>query len=188
MAGETLFFQNDPGATAFLVMGGGIRIERINEDGGRVLLNILGPGEILGETALLTGNPRMASAVAQVDSLLLCIGAPQFQKMLTLHPEMNARLMRYISERLTGVGVRLEGAGLDPLAARLGYILLDFLERFPGDAHGQIGIRLTQSDLAELALSSREHVNKVIRAWEKEGTLRMQDGRIVIVEPEQLRH
>lgn len=184
-AGDTLFLQSDPGAEAFLVLSGGIRIERINEKGDRMLLNILGPGEFMGETALLTGNPRMASAVAQEDSLLCVLKAAQFQDMLALHPEMNSRLMRVISSRLTNTGVKLEEVGLNSLSSRLAGILLDFMKRFPGGP-GEINIRLTQTDLAELALSSREHINKILKGWEKERVLNIEQGKIVLLDPEKL--
>lgn len=186
MAGSTLFLQNDPGTEAFFVISGGIRIERINDKGDRMLLNILGPGEFVGETSLLTGNSRMASAVAQEDSLLFALRVSHFQDMLSLHPEMNGRLMRVISKRLTTTGVKLEDVGLNSLSSRLASILLDFMKRFPGN-HGEINLRLTQSDLAELALSSREHINKILKGWEKDGMIKTSQGKITLVNIDKLK-
>ena len=183
--GDALFHQDDEGNEAFLVTDGAIRIERLNEEGGRVLLNILGPGEFFGETALLTGNPRLAEAVAQTRTVLLVIRQPAFTKMLALHPLMSERLMRMISQRLSRVSVKLEEVGLVPLKSRVAGIILDFLERF--GATGTINLKLTQTDLAELAVSSREHINKLIKGWENEGILRFNRGRIVILAPEKLK-
>ncbi|HTK83658.1 MAG TPA: Crp/Fnr family transcriptional regulator [Patescibacteria group bacterium] len=183
--GDTLFHQDDEGTEAFLIVSGAIRVERLNEDGGRVLLNILGPGEFFGETALLTGNPRMAEAVAHNEALLLVIRQNDFTKMLALHPLMSERLMRMISQRLSRVSVKLEEVGLVPLKERLAGIIVDFAGRFGTD--GCINIKLTQSDLAELAISSREHINKLIKSWENEGILRFNRGNIIVITPDKLK-
>lgn len=188
--GDTLFHQSDKGTEAFLIVSGAIRAERLNEDGGVVLLNILGPGEFFGETALLTGNPRIAEAVAQTESRVLIVRQANFQNMLALHPAMTERLMRMISLRLSRVSVKLEEVGLTPLKCRVAGILVDFLERFGAQkkgAPGTIGIKLTQSDLAELAISSREHINKILKSWEAEGILRFSRGQITVLNPQKLR-
>lgn len=187
--GDTLFHQSDEGTEAFLVTEGAIRVERLNEEGGRVLLNILGPGEFFGETALLTGNPRLAEAVAQTRTVLLVIRQSAFPKMLALHPLMSERLMRMISQRLSRVSLKLEEVGLVPLKSRVAGIILDFLDRFgaPEDARATINLKLTQTDLAELAVSSREHINKLIKAWENDGILRFNRGRIIVLAPEKLK-
>lgn len=183
--GDTLFHQDDEGNEAFLIVMGAIRVERLNEDGGRVLLNILGPGEFFGETALLTGNPRMAEAVAHTETLLLVVRQKDFTKMLGLHALMSERLMRMISQRLSRVSVKLEEVGLVSLKERLAGIIIDFTGRFGTGGH--IDIKLTQSDLAELAVSSREHINKLIKAWENEGILRFNRGNIIVMAPHKLR-
>jgi len=116
---------------------------------------------------------------------LLVIRQNDFTKMLALHPLMSERLMRMISQRLSRVSVKLEEVGLVPLKERLAGIIVDFAGRFGTD--GCINIKLTQSDLAELAISSREHINKLIKSWENEGILRFNRGNIIVITPDKLK-
>ncbi len=188
-AGDILLHQDDEGAEAFVVVEGAIRIERLNEGGGRVLINIQGPGELFGEMALLTGNPRSAEGVAQIDSTVLVLRKPDFQRFLALYPAWNNHLVRIISRRLTHATVKLEEVGLISLKRRLAGALLDFMNRFGAQTgnKGEIRIKLTQSDLAELMFSSREHINKIIKAWEKENLIAMVQGHLSLLNVEKLK-
>jgi len=67
--GSTLFHQGDPGDAAYVVLSGRLRILREGE-AGPTLLRELGRGEVVGEFALLTGEPRSASVVAIRDAEL----------------------------------------------------------------------------------------------------------------------
>src|SRR5690349_18724782 len=60
---EYLFEVNHPGAALFIVMAGEVAIETSN-DSTRTLLAVIGPGQFLGELALLDETPRSASARA----------------------------------------------------------------------------------------------------------------------------
>jgi zinc transporter ZupT len=59
LPGDTLFSEGDPGDRLYFVVSGHVRVERAGK-----FLHDLGPGDVLGEIALLTGGPRTATAAA----------------------------------------------------------------------------------------------------------------------------
>src|SRR6056297_2791168 len=61
-AGESLFFQDDPGDSLIVILSGTVKVARIGDDGRETVLNFLGPGDVLGEIAVLDGGARSASA------------------------------------------------------------------------------------------------------------------------------
>jgi len=63
-AGEVLFQKGDRGDSLYGVRRGRIRIETGTAGGGRLTLNVLGPGDLFGEIALFDGQPRTADAIA----------------------------------------------------------------------------------------------------------------------------
>ncbi len=75
-AGTPLFFEGDVGDFAYLVVAGEIEIV-VRRDGRDVVLARRGPGEVIGEMALLDGGGRSASARVSVDSELVAISADQ---------------------------------------------------------------------------------------------------------------
>src|ERR1700730_15330441 len=63
-AGEMLFRKGDSGDALYGVRRGQIRIETAASDGSRLTLNVLGPGQLFGEVAVLDGQSRSADATA----------------------------------------------------------------------------------------------------------------------------
>ena len=70
--GETLFHEHDPGRTAFLIESGRVRII-VGSGVGAMVLADLGPGDLVGEMAMIDDAPRTATATALEDTVLLVI-------------------------------------------------------------------------------------------------------------------
>jgi EAL domain-containing protein (putative c-di-GMP-specific phosphodiesterase class I) len=75
-AGECLFSEGDKGDFAYIIDYGKIEISTII-NGKNTILNILEPGDMFGELALVDGSPRSASAYAKTDVLLTIITPEQ---------------------------------------------------------------------------------------------------------------
>ena len=71
--GQTIFQRGDNGSSMMAVLRGRVRISSVSGDGKEVTLNVINPGEIFGEFALLDGEPRSADATAIEDTLLLVV-------------------------------------------------------------------------------------------------------------------
>ena len=93
--GYTLMRQGDLGQEFFLVASGRIRIER---DGTTV--NTLGPGDYLGEIALLDEGRRTATAVTEGPAKLLVITHRGFHSLLDSSTDVRAAIMGSLAERL----------------------------------------------------------------------------------------
>jgi len=182
-ADQILFNQDEEGAESFLVVKGAVRIERLNKNGGRILLNILGPGEIFGEMSLITDSPRTAQATTHMNSTLLILKKSDFAQFLSLDPNMSERIMRVLSSRLGRTAYQLEETSLISLRSRLAGVLVDLIKRFGVQQGSEIilSIKVTQSDLGELVFSSREHVNKIIKSLEQDEIIKFNKGQIIAI-------
>jgi NTE family protein len=138
--GEYLFRGGDIADRLFVVRTGRLRVLVENEDGLRVVRE-LGPGDVLGELALLTGSPRSASAQAVRDSELLSLEAGRFDALLADDPAFARTLLRELAGQLqvsggletpsTSPGVfSLVPLGKDTDAERLATALSRELGRF----------------------------------------------------------
>ena len=63
--GATIASKGDPGTSLFAVISGTVKISVSSPDGRNAILNLIGPGEIFGEVALLDGQSRSADATDQ---------------------------------------------------------------------------------------------------------------------------
>ena len=97
--GEFLFRSGDAADRLYVVRTGRLRVLVEGEDGPRIVRE-LGPGDVLGELALLTGSPRSASAQAVRDSDLLSLEAARFDALLADDPGFARALLREIAGQL----------------------------------------------------------------------------------------
>lgn len=97
-AGKTIFRKGDPPDVMYGIVEGEVEIN-LN---GKVL-NILGPGEIFGEMALIDTNPRSADAIAQTDCKLEPVNEARFTFMVQQTPYFAIQVMRVIVFRMRGL-------------------------------------------------------------------------------------
>jgi CRP-like cAMP-binding protein len=98
-AGAAVVREGDRGRSLYVVALGRLRVERARPDGPAVIARV-GEGDFFGEMALLSGEPRMASVVAEEDSELLEIGADALAGICRAHPAVAASLARFYRQRL----------------------------------------------------------------------------------------
>jgi predicted acylesterase/phospholipase RssA/CRP-like cAMP-binding protein len=100
-AGETLLRRGDSATSFYLVLNGRVRITAPAPDGSERLIAEAGPGETIGETSLITGNPHSADVRAVRDTQLARLTRPAVERLLSRHPmPMLAMLARSPLARL----------------------------------------------------------------------------------------
>jgi NTE family protein len=93
-AGDTLFRQGEPADSLYLVLQGRLRAVITGADGAVQSLGEIGPGELVGEVALLRGTPRLASVEAQEPSLLAALDAAAWQDLRVGIPSLESMVRR----------------------------------------------------------------------------------------------
>lgn len=177
---QTLFLKGDAGDALYGVRRGRIEISTSTEDGRKLILNVLGSGDIFGEIALLDGRPRTADAVAGETSELFMIRRADFQKLLCDEPQIALQIIALLCSRLRWVSERVEESALLPVSARLGRRLLKLAEDFGDD------IRISQEDLGVLSGATRETVNRILQQWRRERVIALSRGRLQVLDRKRL--
>ncbi|MBF0392043.1 MAG: response regulator [Alphaproteobacteria bacterium] len=98
--GEALFAKGDAGEALYGVISGQIRIGSRSAGGTEVVLDVMGPGEVFGEIALLDGLPRTADAVAVLPCELMLIRRSEFLPLLETEPGLAPHLLKLLCERV----------------------------------------------------------------------------------------
>lgn len=98
--GATLFEQGDPGDRAYVLVHGRLQASVRAAAGGEKIVGEIARGEIVGEMAILTGEPRSARVRALRDSQLVCLDRPAFEQLIVRHPQMSMALTRLVIHRL----------------------------------------------------------------------------------------
>ena len=183
--GQVIFQRGDAGSSIMAVVRGRVRIGAVSQDGREVTLNIISPGEVFGEIALLDGKPRSADATAIEETTLLVLERRHVLPFLAANPDFALRLLAVLCDRLRRTSVAMEDMALLDLPERLARLVLKLADDFGRKAEGgiRIDIRLSQKDIGNLIASSREGTNKQLRQWQAEGVLERQGGYILLRNP-----
>ena len=185
---EVLFQKGDPGDGLIAIMQGRVKISTMSAEGKEIVLNILGPGELFGEIALIDGKDRSADATVMENAELVVIDVRDFMPFLEARPELATRLLVMLCERFRWVNDLYEDAVFMHLPARLAKHLIRLAESF-GEEEGdgvRIGIKLSQQDLGNLMGTTRESVNKQMRTWIDSGIVAVDQGIITILDEDRL--
>jgi CRP/FNR family transcriptional regulator, cyclic AMP receptor protein len=94
-AGQTIFRAGDTGDHLYVVQHGEVEL-RVRD---RVVV-VVGPGGILGEMALIDRQPRSATAVATIDSVLVPVDEAHFLRLVQQTPNFAIQVMRVMADRL----------------------------------------------------------------------------------------
>jgi CRP/FNR family transcriptional regulator, cyclic AMP receptor protein len=188
-ARTVLFRKGDPGTHMVVVVRGRIKVCTHSEDGKELVLNLINPGEVVGEIALLDGSDRTADAVTLTDSDLLILERRDFIPFLQRHPDSCMRLFAVLCDRLRKTSELLEEAlfleGSSRLAKRLVHLAEIFGKPVPGGV--KIDISLSQQQLGNMVGMSRESMNKQLKQWRQDGLIRTENGHYVLTDLDALR-
>jgi CRP/FNR family transcriptional regulator, cyclic AMP receptor protein len=183
-----VFHEGDPGDACFIVRSGSCRVTREHPDGRAITLANLGPGAIFGELAMLDGEARSASVEATEDTDLLALPASDMRALIREHPGMAEKLVVALTRRLREANERIARQSFQTVPSRVAGVLDQLLaeDRMTPTVRDGVTIRLRQSDLAQLAGTSRESVSRFLATLERAGVVQVGRGRVTILEPERL--
>jgi CRP/FNR family transcriptional regulator, cyclic AMP receptor protein len=173
------------------VAAGAVRISTVSLAGKQVTLTYAEPGTWFGDIALFDGLPRTHDADAHGPTTLLNVSKADFKALLGRHVELYDALLRLNCRRLRLMFDSFEDLNTRPLHARLARQVL-LLARSYGVAQGpegseiRIGLALAQEDLAQLLGASRQRVNQELKALERDGALRVEPTRLVVLSRDKL--
>ncbi|HVF31507.1 MAG TPA: Crp/Fnr family transcriptional regulator [Acidimicrobiales bacterium] len=183
---EVLFHEADPGDTVHLLDRGRVAVRITTPVGDVATLRVRGPGEVIGELALLADGPRRAATVVALERVeTLALHRDQFVELRRRHPSVDAFLVNVLAEevrRLSGLLVEALHVPVDIRVVRRLVALVDDY-RDPDNEGEPTEVPLTQEDLASLAGTSRATVNRVVGEAERAGLVQRRRGRIVVTDP-----
>jgi CRP-like cAMP-binding protein len=170
------------------VARGAVRISTVSLSGKQVTLTYAEPGTWFGDIALFDGLPRTHDAHAHGATTLLVLRKPDFKALLEQHVELYDALLRLNCRRLRLMFDQFEDLNTRPLQARLAKQLLLLARSYgtPRGAEIRIGLALAQEDLAQLLGASRQRVNQELKAFERDGAVRVEPTRLVVLSRDKL--
>jgi CRP/FNR family cyclic AMP-dependent transcriptional regulator len=187
--GEVIFHIDDLGSTLFILKSGSVKIFLRDIAGREDILKVLYPGEVFGEMSLLDGQHRSATVAALERSTAIVIPRERFIDLIVEHPQIALNLLAHLSRRLRKTDEKIASLRFASAYGKVARVLLDIADNHGKKSNGctLLDLRLSRQELAELAGMSRETFTRTLFEFQKNGSIRIDDRRIAILDETALR-
>jgi CRP-like cAMP-binding protein len=187
--GTTIVHQGEVPGRVVLIERGHAKVTVNTEDGKEIVLAFRGPGDIVGEAAALSGEPRLATVRTLEDVDAIAIGIADFEAALEEHPRIALVLAREAILRLREADrQQLDFAAFHTIE-RIARRLVELCERFgePCDEGVRISLRISQEELAGWAGASREATAKALHDLREIGLIDTERRSVTVRDVDGLR-
>lgn len=186
--GDRLTVANTAAGQALLVKEGHLRAMRKAPDGREMGLDVLGPGDVIGVTPVLTEDGDADVAEAMEDVLLCRVPTSLLREVLERSPGLALHFSKQMGLRRRRIETRLVGIAFCTVKVRLARLLLELGEKFGRDEAGGrlIDLKLTHGEIADMIGSNREAANRAVLSLLDDGILRLEGKKIRIADPKGL--
>jgi CRP/FNR family cyclic AMP-dependent transcriptional regulator len=181
--GEVVFHRDDPADSLHLVVNGRFAVLITTPLGQTATLAVRGAGDSFGETALLAARAKRTATVRALEAAeTFAVDEAAFAELRNGFPAVDRILFAALSGELRRTNDLLLEALYLPVDRRLRRRLLELTRIYGSDQDAEVTIPLTQTELAEMAGTSRATANQILREEEDRGALRLERGRIVTLD------
>jgi len=172
--GQTIYGQDQPSSSLYLVIDGKVKICRMADDGRQVVVDIYQPDEFFGESAFVGESQRTEVAVALESTKLMIWTINEIEDIATRRPKLAIALLQLLVQRSMDFGSRIESFSVDNIARRLARALIRFSERLGQETEdGSVQmIPFTHELLSQYVGTSREIVTHYMNQFRRQGYLR----------------
>jgi CRP/FNR family transcriptional regulator, cyclic AMP receptor protein len=184
-AGEVVFREGDESNTCYIVRSGRARAVREHQDGRSITLAHFGPGDIFGELAMFDDERRSATVEAIDDTEAIAILGGDMRRLLHEHPQIAVKLLAALGGRLRETNERLARQSFQTVQSRVAGVLVQLVAaaQDEGAAESNVLITSRQTDLAQLAGSSRESASRFLAVLERAGIITQGRGKLIVHDP-----
>jgi CRP-like cAMP-binding protein len=187
--GEWIFVLGDSADSIYFLQRGRMKITALSEDGHEVLHEIVGPGEIFGDTSTILGILHTTSAQTLETSVVCEIYRKDFETLLSMYPELSFQLLKSVGLRLKKAQAQLVNVICNDVSRRVREALLDLMIKESGSVPDRpTKIKITQQDLANLIGASRQKTWQALKELEDSSVLRLMYRSILVTAPDKLRN
>ncbi len=182
-------FEGDPPEALYVVWIGQVKLLRHSEQGRDVVLDVIGPGHMFGEMAVLDGIPYDTTVQCLEDTAVVSIARRDFYDLIQRYPSLSMAVINELSRRLRGATDLVRSLAVDRVEQRIARVLLKLANATgrPTPEGLTIDIPLTRQDVADMTGTTVESAIRVMSKLRRQGLITTHRGRVVLTNVAELR-
>src|SRR5262249_3836935 len=176
--GEFIYMPGDRPDFVYILKQGRIKLSVLSESGKEIAIDIIQPGEIFGEFALVDESPRSNMAQALDDVLIWTFSKQDFAQLLTAQPKLALSYIRLVGDRRRRMEKKLSDITSKPVSARVCELLHEISTSRPEMESTDHLVPLTHHDVASLIGAARQTTTTVLNDLERHSIIELGRGWI----------
>lgn len=178
--GQVLFTEGEPAQAMYMVRSGQVKIFKVSPDGREQVLRIAAAGDCFNEVPIFDEGPNPANAQAVEPAALWGIRRTDMRRLVEEHPAIAIGFLKAFAGKLRYFTRKVEDLSFRSVTSRVAKFLLEIVE---DDGKGGLRLkqRFTQQEMAAVVGTAREMIGRAFRTLEKEGAIKLERHRVVIV-------
>lgn len=181
--GAALFVEGQSPRGIYVLCGGHAKLTAGSGDGKEVIVRLAEPGEILGLSATLSGEPYHLTAETIEPCQADFVRRDDFLRFLREQPEVCFRVVEMLSGIIRSAHTRLRCfGGIHSASERLADLLLCWLEQMGEETEEgiRLKIKLTHQEIAQAIGASRETVTRLMGQLKRQQIITVDDSGLLV--------
>lgn len=178
--GQILFMEGESAQAMYVVRSGQVKIFKVSPDGREQVLRIAAAGDCFNEVPIFDEGPNPANAEAAEPAILWGIRRMDMRRLVEEHPAIAVGFLKAFAGKLRYFTRKVEDLSFRSVTSRVAKFLLEIAE---DDGKGGLCLKhqFTQQEMAAVVGTAREMIGRAFRVLEKEGAIKLDRHRVVIV-------
>ncbi|MCF7927705.1 MAG: Crp/Fnr family transcriptional regulator [Spirochaetales bacterium] len=180
-AGDIIFCEYEPGDNFYLIQSGRVQIVKIMGDIEKTI-DILNPGEIFGEMAILEEAPRSATAIAYEKVKALEFNRENFEVLMRGNPQIAMKLLKLFTKRIYDQKRRFMILTLQDEQAKVAdvFLMLNELNPVADPEEDEREFKTSIEDIAHWAGMSPGACREIIHHFASQRRVELQKDKIIV--------
>ena len=175
--GEFIYMPGDRADHVYFLRQGRVKLSVLSESGKEIAIDVIEPGEIFGEFALVDETPRSNMTQALDDVLVWVFSKHDFTHLLASHPKLSLSYIRLVGDRRRRMEKKLSDITSKAVSARVCELLHE-IATGSAEVEGATDylVPLTHHDVASLIGAARQTTTTVLNDLERRGIIELGRG------------
>lgn len=177
--GDIIFCEFETGEEMYVIKEGKVRISKIQNDKEKTI-DIIGPGEMFGEMALIDNDRRTATIIAETDVVLIRVDKNNFEMLIKNNPQWALKLLKNFSRRIYDAKRKLRILSIKDVDTRVLETLIMLAEGVAKDEEKTVLLNITPEDVAHWSGISVKNAEEILNRYVRMGKISIEKDGIKI--------
>ncbi len=183
-AGDVIFREGSVGDGCYIIRTGRVMLYSFSSLGERKIFDIISTGDVIGEMAMIDGEPRSMTAECITEVKADFLRKEDFEREILAHRDAILPFLKLVVRRLRRLDQHVEEIIFQGVPSRvataIAYLADRFGEKVKEDGKEAIRLEITHAEIADLVGTSREYTSKFLSQFQKDNLLKCGRGTIDI--------